>query len=935
MKPSRRWLLPSLFIAISALAQKSVPQISEAEKALDEFRQQTRTLESTRYKTGARANRPPDVQYWHGRLFENFRNNALDAVPHEVRQGGQQKSLLRRNQFGVNVSGPVPLPRALDGHKLYISLSYEGVRQIIDRANLATVPTLMERTGDFSSTVDPAGLPLPIYDPATTRLNPAYDPLQPVSTTNLQYFRDQFPGNRIPVSRLDLVARKALEDYPAPNIAIGPFFQNNYFVNTPETNDADGVVGNVETELTPRNRLIVSPSFSNGLLAAAPLFSNQANPGPVNRRYRERRARVQHVFSASANLINSFTASASRIAWDNGQQVTDNPTGGIGLSGVGSSAYPYFQLGSYLPMGQQLPDSTNRTNGFTFADSLSYHIGKHQLGVDARHSRYYVNNLSPAYPAGAFTFSPGVTSLPGIDDTGMPFASFMLGAPSLAQLTTISSPSYFLRTETAVSFHDQYQPLPNLTITFGVNLTRTTPRTEKYNRQTDVDLNTIDPITGEPGALIAAGQDGVGRALQPVRHRVEPSLGIAWNFSSDQTTVLRAGFSRSYLPIQVGQSQYNTQGYNSFVTLPSVNAQLAPALLLASGFPASTHPLPYLSGDAADNTIADYLDPTRRQPMVQSANVSLEHRFGSAMLTVGFQYGGGRDILVGNSAADPDAMPVSALQYGDALNNLTFSQALRPYPQFLNFNLNNNYPIGRYQRDAGFVRLEKRASRGIAVYVTYAYSKQWDDYSGAYGVQDFFNRQNDWSLTPGISPKTLQVDYTWELPFGHGHRMLSYSDWRDRLAQGWSISGSASVLSGTPIALQPLFNNTGGVVTSLMVDTVPGVSPRVSNPSPSLWFNPAAFAQPADFTLGTASRTDSSLRNPINQNYDLSVKKRLALDPRKTLEVGVLALNFLNHANWNNPDPVIGPASDPNLDAGKIIGSKGGRVVQLMLLVSF
>jgi hypothetical protein len=164
---------------------------------------------------------------------------------------------------------------------------------------------------------------------------------------------------------------------------------------------------------------------------------------------------------------------------------------------------------------------------------------------------------------------------------------------------------------------------------------------------------------------------------------------------------------------------------------------------------------------------------------------------------------------------------------------------------------------------------------------------------------------------------------------------LNYSDWRDRLAQGWSFNGSSAVFSGTPILLRPLFNNTGGVINALSVDTVPGVAPRVSNPSPALWFNPAAFAQPADFTLGNASRTSPTLRNPIYQNYDLSIKKRVAIDPRKTLEVGVLALNFLNHANWNNPDPVIGSTASPNADAGKIIGSTGGRVVQLMLRLSF
>jgi len=48
-----------------------------------------------------------------------------------------------------------------------------------------------------------------------------------------------------------------------------------------------------------------------------------------------------------------------------------------------------------------------------------------------------------------------------------------------------------------------------------------------------------------------------------------------------------------------------------------------------------------------------------------------------------------------------------------------------------------------------------------------------------------------------------------------------------------------------------------------------------------------------------------------------------------------VGLNFLNHANWNDPDTVIGPADAPNLNAGKIIGSRGGRVMQIGLRISF
>ncbi len=68
---------------------------------------------------------------------------------------------------------------------------------------------------------------------------------------------------------------------------------------------------------------------------------------------------------------------------------------------------------------------------------------------------------------------------------------------------------------------------------------------------------------------------------------------------------------------------------------------------------------------------------------------------------------------------------------------------------------------------------------------------------------------------------------------------------------------------------------------------------------------------------------------------DLSVSMRMPMGSDRALEFSATAINVLNHANWNYPDPNIGPARAPNVDAGKIIGSHGGRVVQIGLKFSF
>ncbi|MGH7485356.1 MAG: hypothetical protein ACREMY_07075, partial [bacterium] len=432
-------------------------------------------------------------------------------------------------------------------------------------------------------------------------------------------------------------------------------------------------------------------------------------------------------------------------------------------------------------------------------------------------------------------------------------------------------------------------------------------------------------------------RNGIPSTLGPSKFDADPSVGVAWNPLGGSSTVVRASYARSHVHVPIYNGQWGTQGFNARQTLVSANTQLSPAVDFATGLlPAYGTPLPDLSPSAADNTVADYVDITGREPVYQSASLSLERELPLAtVISAGASYSGGRDLLVGDSAANPNAVRPDALSYGNALYDQAFRLQLQPDPQFTGFSLFSLYPVARYQRDAGFLRVEKRASFGLSFSLYYEFSKQLDDYSGPYGTQDLFNRVNDWSLTSYNPPQYLQLSYVYELPFGSNKPLFNFSDWRRPIVDGWSLSGTAYWNDGTPVALHPEYNNTGNVLSALNVDVVPGVDPHAANQGPSLWYNPAAFDQPADFTLGDASRTNPSLLNPGKQTLDLSVSKRVAIGVDRAFEVGASAFNVLNHGDWNPPDPNIGPVNAPNVNAGRIIGSHGGRVIQLGLKFSF
>jgi hypothetical protein len=467
-------------------------------------------------------------------------------------------------------------------------------------------------------------------------------------------------------------------------------------------------------------------------------------------------------------------------------------------------------------------------------------------------------------------------------------------------------------------------------VTLGIN--HSSPRVEKYDRQSTVDLSVINPANSRPGAMIVTGLNGTGRSFQPHYVKLEPSASLAWNPFGDSRTVVRANYSR-YYGSSGTSSGFGTQAFNAAPVYLSTNSQLEPAVRLSDGLPPLDRPLPDLRPDALNNTNADLIYRGRIQPVYQSASLSVERQLPLAtVLTAGASYSGGKDTYVGNDVANFNAIPLTALAYRDQLNDEAFNRSLRPYPQYKSLNVGGMYPLGRYLQESGYVSVEKRATAGLSLTFRFNWAKAWDDYSG--GRQDYFNRRSEWSLS-SFNPRSLSLTYMYELPIGRGKKLLTWTDWRRHLVDAWSLSGSSSYYAGSPISLRPQFNNTGGVISSLRVNIVPGVDPNVAQPGPNGWFNPAAFDQPADFTLGNAPRGHPSLRYPSSQNHDVSLMKRFTLAAGKTLEFNAVGLNFLNHANWNSPDTTIGPAAAPNVNAGKIIGSSGGRVLQLGMKVSF
>jgi hypothetical protein len=140
---------------------------------------------------------------FHGTLYEFFRNDRLTANNYFANAQGRPRGPYHYNQFGAAVGGPVIK------NKTFFFAEYQGHRQLSTLAGqFATIPTALQRAGDFSQTFNSANQLVLISDPSTTRPNPA----------GAGSIRDPFPGNRIPANRIDPVAAKLMSYVPLPNI---------------------------------------------------------------------------------------------------------------------------------------------------------------------------------------------------------------------------------------------------------------------------------------------------------------------------------------------------------------------------------------------------------------------------------------------------------------------------------------------------------------------------------------------------------------------------------------------------------------------------------------------------------------------------------------------------------------------------------------------
>jgi hypothetical protein len=229
----------------------------------------------------------------HGSAFEYYRNETMDANGYNANLAGLPRGSFSRNQFGFRIGGPVVIPKLMNGHdETFFFFSYDGLRDTSAGSFIGTVPTTLERQGDFSQTYDANGNLIVIYDPSSTTPN----------SKGTNYTRTPFTGNKLP--NLNPIGKAILALYPMPNQpGIGNSNQNNFFSNAPGTDDNNSFDIRIDHQLNDHHSMFGHFTDFTNRIHYNDYFGNGLSPEDADDRIPGKNLDVDHTWVIKPNLI--------------------------------------------------------------------------------------------------------------------------------------------------------------------------------------------------------------------------------------------------------------------------------------------------------------------------------------------------------------------------------------------------------------------------------------------------------------------------------------------------------------------------------------------------------------------------------------------------------------------------------------------------------
>lgn len=841
-----------------------------------------------------------------GTLFEYLRNEKLDAGNFFAPwvNGEKQRAPLRYNVFGGTVGGPVVIPKLYNGKdKTFFFFAYEGSRRGEGQIRTMTLPTAQQLAGDFSQTFAANGTVVPVYDPNTTRVE------------GTRTVRDQFPGNRIPASRIDPVAANIVKFYPSPNRAPDNITgANNFRANYVSRLTRDNYTAKVDHNLGSKDKLQARYIYNSDNV-----FNTSVFPEPQADTLEDPLRHQHYTFVSwtrivSPNIVNDlrFTYS-NRINWNRSKGIGGNWPSKLGIKGVPENAFPgitatgYQQIGSTNQERQQFP-----IQQYQLIDNFSWVKGRHSMkfGFELRPS--YNFEINRPTLSGAFTFGPLATGQPGVAASGNGMATLLLGFPTAfaaRETQILDRYSYYM----SGFAQDDWQVSKDLTLNFGVRWEVDTPITDRNNRMNGFDTLQTNPVSGTPGVVKFMGVNGW--RTNPYNadwNNFGPRFGFAWKPFGSQSTVMRGGYGIFFAhPFDAGAPASASLGFENSLTLNSPDNGITAPFYLRDGVPGFSLTPPTLNDSFGSvrvgqnpNTNVTFYEDNRGTGYAQQFNFGIQRELPGAVIV--------EATYLGNLSRKLPSSNLSLNQIRpEILGPSNQSQRDRPFPQFTGVSVLLP-PLGVSSYHALVARFDKRFSAGFNILATYTWSKFLNNTNeggsvlGAEGgpYSDFYNRRNDWGPSENDVRHRLTWSSVYELPFGKGKRFLSDS-WTRHIVGDWGVGTVVLLQSGAPFTVTTQVDTRNAFAAgALRADVLR--DPNLSGDERSLtrWFDTSALAQPAAYRSG--NQGVNILRSDNIVNFDVSLLKNIPIGETRKFQLRGEFFNIANHADFGNPGRVLG-----------------------------